>query len=63
MISRCHFGLHRWELVDYYHRPSLHDLREYGGSYFRCAHCRTRPSGRVRRWRHSGVLIETGGDW
>lgn len=63
-VIRCRLGVHRWERVDYYHAPDWHDLREYGGHYFRCAQCRSRPQGRrVRRWRWSGVTIKTGGAW
>lgn len=61
----CWIGLHNWEKVDYYHRPDWHDLREYGVTICRCAHCRIRrdPHRRLPKARHSGIRIETGGCW
>lgn len=59
MSFRCRIGRHDWLRVEYHHRPTVHDGREYGGMFYRCADCRVRPRRRPRRSR-VGERIETG---
>lgn len=65
MKLRCWLGLHAWQRIEYYHRPDWHDLREYGGHFYRCASCLVprRRGQRRPKPRLPEVMIETGGHW